>query len=173
MTTVEKLFEEAEIDARVAELAKEITERMTGDFTIVGLLYGSFVFVADLVRALYRVGAHPRVVFVRLSSYGKGTESSGRVRLLGNVPEEIEGRPILLVDDIADTGRSLAYAKELLEEGGATEIRTCALVDKPSRRLVLGTPDFVGFTIEDVFIVGYGIDYADDYRHLPYIGYIT
>jgi hypoxanthine phosphoribosyltransferase len=169
---VTRLFDEAAIARRVEELASEIARAISGEFTIVGLLKGSFVFVADLVRALDRAGRAPRVEFMQLRSYGCGRESSGDVRLIGEVPQGIEGRRILLVDDIADTGWSLVYARNLLQDRGASEIRICALVDKPSRRKVELSLDFVGFTVGDVFVVGYGIDWAEAYRHLPYIGSI-
>ena len=169
---ITKLFGEAEIAARVAELAAEIAEAMPGEFVMVGLLKGSFLFMADLIRALDAEGCRPSVEFLTLSSYGHGTESSGQVRLTGEVPGEVAGREILLIDDIADTGRSLAYARELLEAKGPKGMRTCALIDKPARREVEITVDFVGFTVGDVFVVGYGVDYAGRYRHLPYIGHI-
>jgi hypoxanthine phosphoribosyltransferase len=171
-TPIVKLFDEAEIARRVSELAPEISRAIPDDFTIVGLLKGAFVFVADLVRALDGAGRHPRVEFITLSSYGHGRESSGAVRLLGERPEGIAGRSVLLVDDVADTGRSLAFARDLLVEQGASELRICALVDKPGRREVEIAVDFSGFTVGDVFVVGYGIDYAQRYRHLPYIGAI-
>jgi len=170
MTTVGKLFDEDQIGERVMVLAREIAAAITGEFVIVGLLKGSFVFVADLVRALERVGVDPRVEFMRLSSYGLGKKSSGDVHLLGDIPTDISGRQVLLVDDIVDTGRSVAYAQALLRQREVGRMWTCALVDKPSRREVDVTPDFVGFTIGDVFVAGYGIDYAERFRHLPYIG---
>jgi hypoxanthine phosphoribosyltransferase len=156
----------------VEELAREIAATVAGDFAIVSLLKGSFVFVADLIRLLDGAGLAPRVEFMRLKSYDHGKESSGTLRLIGEVPEGVAGRRVLLVDDIVDTGRTLDYAKSLLADKGAAKVWTCALVDKPSRREIDFTADFVGFTIDDVFIVGYGIDYAENYRHLPYIGII-
>lgn len=169
---VTRLFDETEIARRVDTLAGEIAAAITGDFIVVGLLKGSFVFVADLIRALDRNGLAPRVEFIRLSSYGHARESSGDVRLIGGVPADIAGRQVVLVDDIADTGRSLAFARTLVEERGAARVWTCALIDKPSRREIDFSADFIGFTIDDVFVVGYGIDYAEDYRYLPYIGVI-
>jgi hypoxanthine phosphoribosyltransferase len=169
---VAKLFNEAAIAARVAELSEEIARTLPESFTVIGLLKGSFVFVADLVRALDRVGRRPRVDFITLSSYGLGRESSGSVRLVGAPPENIAGRAVLLVDDVADTGRSLAFARDLLLELGASEVWSCALLDKPARRAVAVPLDFVGFTAGDVFVVGYGIDHAEQYRHLPYLGAI-
>ena len=170
---VTKLFDEHEIAARVDELARMAADRLPGDFAIVGLLIGSFVFVADLIRALHRIGCKPGVEFLRLSSYGLGRESSGAVRLIGETELDLAGRVVLLVDDIVDTGRTLLYARDLLHERTAANVFTCALLDKPSRREVAITPDFVGFTIPDVFVVGYGIDYAHQYRQLPFIGMIA
>ena len=143
---------------------------MGSDFVVIGVLKGSFVFLADLVRALARAGATPSVEFMRLASYGQKKESSGEVLLLGDVPRDFGGRAVLLVDDIVDTGLSMDYGKRLLTERNAARVWTCALLDKPSRRKVDVTLDFVGFEIPDVFVVGYGIDYAEQYRYLPYIG---
>jgi hypoxanthine phosphoribosyltransferase len=168
--SVSKLFDEAEIAVRVEALAGEIVRTMGPEFVVIGVLKGSFVFLADLVRALARAGATPNVEFMRLASYGQKKESSGEVLLLGDVPRDFEGRAVLLVDDIVDTGLSMAYGKRLLTERHASRVRTCALLDKPSRRQVDVAIDFVGFEIPDVFVVGYGIDYAEQYRYLPYIG---
>lgn len=169
-TSITRLFDEHEIATRVDELARVAAGRLPRDFVIVGLLVGSFVFVADLVRALYRLGHAPNVEFIRLASYGLGRESTGEVRLIGGLEQDIDGRAVLLVDDIVDTGRTLAFARDLLREKGASSVLTCALVDKPSRREVAIDPDLVGFKVPDVFLVGYGIDYAHEYRHLPFIG---
>jgi hypoxanthine phosphoribosyltransferase len=111
------------------------------------------------------------VSFIRLSSYGKGKESSRLVRLTGDIPE-IAGRNVLLVDDIVDTGRTQLFARNLLREHGAAQVWACALLEKPARREVEVTTEFIGFSIPDVFVVGYGIDHAEQHRHLPYIGAI-
>jgi hypoxanthine phosphoribosyltransferase len=169
---VTKLFDEREIAVRVEEIASKAADRLPRDFLIVGLLVGSFVFVADFIRALYRIGCAPNVEFIRLSSYGHGQESSGNVRVVGESELELSGRAVLLVDDIVDTGRSLLYARDMIREKRTSNVLTCALIDKPSRREVAIDPDFVGFTVPDVFIVGYGIDYAHQYRQLPFIGTI-
>ena len=169
MASMVKLFGEDEIRERVNQLAQDIAGTVPGDVVIVGLLKGSFVFLGDLVRALHRIGASPEVEFMRLSSYGLEKTSSGRVHLIGDVPTDLSGRKVLLVDDIVDTGRSVAYARALLEQRDVANLWICALVDKPSRREVDVTLDFIGFTIKDVFIAGYGIDYAEQYRCLPYI----
>ena len=171
-TKVTKLFDEREIAARVEEIASKAVDRLSRDFLIVGLLVGSFVFVADFIRALYRIGCTPSVEFIRLSSYGRGKESSGNVRLIGETELDLSGRAVLLIDDIVDTGRTLLYARNLIREKKTSSVLTCALIGKPSCRKVAIDPDFVGFTVPDVFIVGYGIDYAHQYRHLPFIGMI-
>ena len=137
------------------------------------MLKGSFVFLADLARALSRAGAAPRIEFMRLASYGQSKESSGEVLLLADAPRDFEGKPVLLVDDIVDTGLSMAYGRRLLLGRNASRVWTCALLDKPSRRKVESTIDFTGFEIPDVFVVGYGIDYAERYRELPFIGKVT
>jgi hypoxanthine phosphoribosyltransferase len=164
------LFSAAEIAARVDTLAGEIAHTLPADFVMVGLLKGAWVFVADLARALERAGAGPEIEFMQLSSYGLAKESSGAVQLLGDIPPELAGRPVLLVDDIVDTGRSIAFAAAQLRQRGISNLWICALLDKPQRREVEVAIDFVGFTIGDVFVVGYGTDYAEKYRHLPYIG---
>ena len=160
MTKVRTLFEEHEIAVRVDALAAEIVREIGADFTVIGVLKGAFVFMADLVRALDRAGAAPKIELMRLSSYGRGMTTSGEVKLIGNTPDNFEGKPVLLVDDIVDTGLSLSYGQELLTGRNARKVWTCALLDKPSRRKVDMKADFVGFEIDDVFVVGYGIDYA-------------
>jgi hypoxanthine phosphoribosyltransferase len=167
---IRSLISAGEIAMRVVALAAEIARTIPGDFVVVGLLKGAAVFVADLVRALDMAGARPEIEFMRLSSYGLATESSGRVHLLDGVEIDLAGRRVLLVDDIVDSGRSIAYAARLLRRRAIGELWTCALIDKPGRRQVEVTVDFVGFSIGDVFVAGYGTDYAEKYRHLPYIG---
>lgn len=171
MTRVRTMFTEADIAARVAALAAEIAAGLPKEFTIVAVLKGSFVLVADLIRALDRLGRTPRVEFIRLSSYGLGRESSAQVAVKGALPD-LDGASVLVVDDIIDTGHTLAFAVPLLEAHGASQVRTCVLLDKPSRREAAIVPDFVGFPIPDVFVVGYGIDFAEQYRHLPDIATI-
>jgi len=171
MTTVTMLFEAEQIAERVDALAREITEGVgSRDLAMVGILKGSFMFMADLARALERAGARPQIEFMRLASYGQQKESSGEVVLLGDAPRDFQGRPVLLVDDIVDTGLSMDYGRQLLAERNVAAVHTCALLDKPSRRNTEIAVDFVGFVIPDVFVVGYGIDYAEQYRYLPHIG---
>jgi hypoxanthine phosphoribosyltransferase len=169
MARVTKLFDEGRIARRVEELAAEIAKSLPRELLLVVVLKGGFVFAADLMRALDRAGRILCVDFLRLSSYGPSRESSGSVQIIGPVPD-VSGRDVLLVDDIVDTGRSLVAARTLLLERGATSVASCVLLDKPSRREVEVEPDFVGFRIDDVFVVGYGIDFAEQHRHLPYIG---
>jgi hypoxanthine phosphoribosyltransferase len=164
------LISASEIAARVDALAIKIARTIPGDFVIVGVLKGAAVFVADLVRALDRAGAQPELEFIRLSSYGRAKESSGKVQMHGDVPDGLAGRPVLLIDDIIDTGRSIAFAADQLRQHGIDDLWTCALLEKPSRREIEAAIDFVGFTIGDLFVAGYGTDYAEKYRHLPYIG---
>src|SRR6516165_6492040 len=128
------LLNAAEIATRVDVLAAEIAHTLPSDFVIVGLLKGAWVFVADLARALDRAGAHPEIEFMRLTSYGLGKQSSGAVQLLGDIPPGLDGRPVLLVDDIVDTGWSIAYAAAQLRERGIGNLWICALLDKPKRR---------------------------------------
>jgi hypoxanthine phosphoribosyltransferase len=170
---IEVLFDAAAIALRVDQLAASIADALPEEFTIVGLLKGAFVLTADLVRALDKVGCRPRMEFLQVSSYGSGRESSGRVKVIGGMPGAIQGQTVLLVDDIQDSGRTLTFTRQMLLDNGAARVWSCALLDKPSRRVVEFEADFIGFVIPDVFVVGYGIDYAERYRHLPYIGRVT
>jgi hypoxanthine phosphoribosyltransferase len=171
MTTVTPLFDAQQIAERVDVLATKIRNVVGArDLALVGILKGSFMSMADLARALERVGARPQIEFMRMASYGQRKESSGEVMLLADAPRDFEGRPVVVVDDIVDTGLSMDYARQLLAQRNASTVFTCALLDKPSRRKVEVAVDFVGFTIPDVFVVGYGIDFAEQYRYLPYIG---
>ncbi|MEZ5823824.1 MAG: hypoxanthine phosphoribosyltransferase [Geminicoccaceae bacterium] len=171
--TVKELFSAERISSRIDELADDIARTVPDDITLVGLLKGAFMLATDLTRALDRKGMRPRIEFLQVSSYGLDKESSGRVKVIGGMPNAVVGKKVLLVDDIQDTGRTLKFTTDLLYENGAEKIWTCALLDKPSRRQVDFESDFIGFTIDDVFVVGYGIDYAEKYRHLPYIGVVS
>jgi hypoxanthine phosphoribosyltransferase len=164
------LFSASVIERRIDELALAIAATVPRDVTVVGLLKGSFMFAADLIRALDRHGLAPYVEFLQVSSYGLEQQSSGRVKVIGGMPETASGKDVLLIDDIQDTGRTLSFTADLLRSHGARHIWTVALLDKPSRRIVPFDVDFIGFEIDDVFVVGYGIDYAERYRHLPFIG---
>ncbi|MCW5731369.1 MAG: hypoxanthine phosphoribosyltransferase [Alphaproteobacteria bacterium] len=163
------LFSSAEIASRIGELAEEIGAESGPDLLIVAILKGSFVFAADLVRALHQTGLKPEIDFITLSSYGAGTESSGRVAVLRDIAAEPAGRRLLLIDDILESGRTLAFAREELTRRGA-EVRTCVLLDKRGKRKAEIEADYVGFVCPDRFVVGYGLDYAHYFRELPYIG---
>lgn len=170
--TIPVLFTAAEIKERVAELASEISKKIGQEFLIVSLLRGSFMFTADLVRELYAIGVHPQIDFMTLSSYGSGTESSGMVTVGRDITDDVAGKTILLVDDILETGRTLSFAKQLLRDRGAENIHVVMLLEKPGKLEISAKADFVGFSIPDKFVVGYGLDYANHYRELPFIGYL-
>lgn len=163
-----------DIRQRVDRLVVDMREACHGDnIVMIGILRGSFIYLADLVRALYHHGVHPRIDFITLESYGAGTESSGHVHVAKDFSMDVAGADVILVDDILDTGRTLEFAAAHVMKKGARSVKTCALLDKPSRRLVPVQADFVGFTIEDAFVVGYGLDYDSRYRELPYIAKVT
>jgi len=168
------LLSTEQIHTRVGTLVHEMADGCRGtDFVMIGILRGSFIFLADLVRELYRQDVHPRIDFMTLESYGSGTESSGAVRVAKDVGMDLAGTAVLVVDDILDTGRTLSFAKQHLLKLGARTVRTCALLDKPARRVMPFQADYIGFTIEDRFVVGYGLDYDGRYRELPHIACVT
>jgi len=158
-----------QIAARIEGLAREIKEEFADSdkLVVVGLLRGSFVFIADLVREL---DLNVEVDFIETSSYGNAMQSSREVRILKDLRGDIAGRDVLVVEDIVDTGHTLAHVLALLKSRKPARLRTIALLDKPSRREADITADWIGFEIPDEFVVGYGIDYAQRNRNLPYIG---
>lgn len=163
-----------QIALRVDGLVKEMREHCQGDnFVMIGILRGSFIFLADLVRDLYHQGVKPRIDFLTLESYGSGTESSGEVKVAKDITMDVTGAEVMLVDDILDSGRTLTFAKAHLLQKGARSVLTCALLDKPARRVIPCTADFTGFVIPDEFVVGYGLDYDSYYRELPCIAKVT
>ena len=166
-TDIKPLFSAERISERVEELAREIAAARLNDLIIVAVLKGSFIFAADLIRALHRHGLEPEIDFMFLASYGTGTHSSGEVE------SKLEGRDVVIVDDILDSGRTLAFAKAFLEARGAGSVRTCVLLDKQVPRAAAIAPDFTGFRCPPVFVVGYGMDLAHRYRELPFIGQVT
>ncbi len=164
------LIDEAAIARRVAELAKEIAGDLPDQSPmVVGLLTGSFVFMADLVRAASRLGIQPEVDFMAVSHYGATMEASGIVEVHKQTSLDVRGHAVLLVDDILDTGRTLSLVRDRMVEREPAWIRTCVFLDKPSRREVDVTADYVGFEVPDVWVVGYGLDAAGAGRELPYI----
>jgi len=166
------LYTAQEIKERVEAMAAEIAAALPQDFLIVSLLRGSFMFTADLIRELYAIGVHPQIDFMTLASYGGGTQSSGEVQIGRDLSEDVKDRTILIVDDILETGRTLNYAVELLKSRGAGTLKIAMLLEKSGKLEVEAKADFVGFSIPDKFVVGYGLDYANHYRELPFIGYL-
>jgi hypoxanthine phosphoribosyltransferase len=170
----EILIDKATIARRVDELVDDIAASSNSEnLIVVGILKGSFMFLADLMRSFHRHNIHPRIDFLTLSSYGSGTSSSGQVDIIHDIREDIAGADVLLVDDILDTGRTLAFTKELLTNRGAKSIHTCVLLDKKAHRAVEFEADHAGFPIDDHFVVGYGLDYNNLYRELPHIAKVT
>lgn len=168
----EALINEDDIDARVHELAGQISKDYEdcGEIVLVGVLKGAFIFLADLSRRL----TIPRAIeFIAVSSYGSGSRSSGAVRLVMDVRGSIEGRHVLIVEDIVDTGHTLKYLIGLIKSHGPASVKTCALVRKAERAEVDVEVDYLGFDIPDKWVVGYGLDYAEHNRTLPYIGIVT
>lgn len=171
--TVEVMISEAEIRNRIAELGQQITEhyRDSGsDMVLVGLLRGSFMFMADLCRT---IDVSHEVDFMTASSYGSGMASSRDVKILKDLDEDIRGKDVLIVEDIIDSGNTLSKVREILSLREPKSLAICTLLDKPSRREVNVNVEYIGFSIPDEFVVGYGIDYAQRYRHLPYIGKVV
>lgn len=167
---VETIFSADAIAVELERLAGEIAERRFRNLLVVAILKGSFVFAADLIRALHLAGLRPEVDFLTLSSYKKSKTSLGQVEILRDLDLSPEGRNVLLVDDVLDSGRTLAFAKDLLNARGATEIATCVLLDKQVPRAVQVKADFRAFECPNEFVVGYGMDVAHRYRELPFVG---
>jgi hypoxanthine phosphoribosyltransferase len=167
--TIDPMISAEAIAARVVSLAGEISEyfRDAQPLLVVGLLRGSFIFMADLVREL---DLPVELDFLEASSYGDAMESSRRVRIEKDLRAGIEGRDVLLVEDIIDTGHTMQQVLALLKSGNPKRLEVCALLDKPSRREVEVSASWIGFEIPNEFVVGYGVDYAQRHRNLPYIG---
>src|SRR5437588_9524654 len=163
------LFDAEVIAARNQALALEIKAAAPEHLLVIAVLKGSFIFAADLIRALHGASLAPEVEFISLSSYREGTVSSGTVRILHDVESDVRGRDVLLIDDILESGRTLAYAKDLFASRGAKRVLTCVLLEKPRKRAVSLKADFVGFHCPDRFVVGYGMDVAHAYRQLPFV----
>ncbi len=170
---IDVIFTPAMIADRIEVLAREIAASQVGSLLVVAILKGSFVFAADLIRALHRAGLAPDVDFMTLSSYRKSTKSSGAVDILRDIESDVAGRNVLLVDDILESGRTLAFAKDLVAARGAARIMTCVLLDKGHKRAVEVTADFKAFDCPEVFVVGYGMDVGHRYRELPFVGQVV
>ena len=164
----EVLFSEEQLKNRVQEIARQITADYQGkEIMLISVLRGSFVFMADLCRA---IDLPCTLDFMAVSSYGKGTKSSGQVQITKDLTEDITGRDILVVEDILDSGNTLSYLLQILQARKPASMRLCTLLDKPERRVKPVEVHYTGFSIPDEFVVGYGLDYAEKYRNLPYIG---
>ncbi|MBS0250096.1 MAG: hypoxanthine phosphoribosyltransferase [Proteobacteria bacterium] len=171
--TIETIFSAEDIQVRLRVLATEIAAKRPENLLVVPVLKGSFVFAADLIRALHAAGLAPEVDFLTLSSYRKSRVSSGQVSILRDLDLDVENRHVILIDDVLDSGRTLAFAKDLIAARGANIIQTCVLLDKKAPRAVSIEPDYCAFECPDVFVVGYGMDVAHRYRELPFVGRIV
>ena len=162
------LIDQETLKARVAELGKQISADYAGkEPLLVSVLRGSYIFMADLTRS---IDCFCRLDFMAVSSYGSGTVSSGQVKIVKDLSDSIEGKDVIVVEDILDSGNTLNYLIQVLKARHPASIRLATLLDKPSRRVKPITADYVGFTVPDEFVVGYGLDYDERYRNLPYIG---
>ena len=164
----EVLFSQQQLEERVDQIAQEITRDYAGkEIVLISVLRGSFVFMADLCR---RIDLPCTIDFMSVSSYGSGTSSTGQVQITKDLSGDISGKHILVVEDILDSGNTLSYLLKLLEQRKPASIRLCTLLDKPERRVKPVEVHYSGFTIPDAFVVGYGLDYCQQYRNVPYIG---
>ena len=162
------LFSEEQLKARVREIAGQIDRDFAGkEPMLISVLRGSFIFMADLMRS---ITLPCTVDFMAVSSYGAGTTSSGQVKITKDLSESIEGRDIIVVEDILDSGNTLSYLLQILQARHPASMKLCTLLDKPDRRIKPVHVDYSGFSIPDEFVVGYGLDFAEKYRNLPYIG---
>ena len=163
-------LQEQEVNARIAEVAKQISDDYAGkEIHLICILKGSVFFTCELAK---RITVPVTLDFMSVSSYGNDTKSSGVVKIVKDLDEPLEGKDVLIVEDIIDSGRSLAYLVEILKSRNPGRLRICTLLDKPDRRVIPVNVDYVGFKIPDEFVVGYGLDYAQWYRNLPYIGVV-
>jgi len=162
----EILLSADQIQKRVTELAREIRGDFPGDLHLIAVLKGAFIFLSDLLR---NMDGHVSLDFMAVSSYAKSTTSSGQVRLLKDLDTSLDGRNVIIVEDIVDTGLTLTYLQDILRARNPKSLRTACLLSKPSRRKVDVQVEYIGFSIDDRFVVGYGLDYAEQYRNLPHI----
>jgi hypoxanthine phosphoribosyltransferase len=166
---LEILLSEQQIQKRVAELAAEIRRDSPADVHLVAVLKGAFMFLSDLVR---HMNGAVTLDFIAVSSYSKAKTSSGEVRMLKDLDSALDGRNVIIVEDIVDTGLTLTYLQDILRARNPKTLRTACLLSKPSRRQVNVSVEYIGFTIDDRFVVGYGLDYAEQYRNLPHIAIV-
>lgn len=169
MDNIKVLIEEEKIQEKIREIAKRIENDYEGEITLICILKGSTFFTVDLAK---RINKKVRLEFIQVSSYGSSTVGSENITLKLDLKESIEGKDVIIVEDIIDTGRTLSYLIEHLKGRNPNSLKLCTLLDKPERRLYNVNVDYVGFEIPDKFVVGYGLEYNEMYRNLPYIGYI-
>ncbi len=169
---IEPLFSAEEIAVRNKAIAEGIASGPVKDLLVIAILKGSFIFAADLIRALHETGLAPEVEFITLSSYDTGTVSKG-VRIVKDIDSDVKDRDVLLIDDILESGRTLLFARELLYSRGARNVSIAVLLDKSVKRQEALEADYVGFECPDYFVVGYGMDYAYAFRELPFVGVVT
>lgn len=168
--TVKIMIPEVEVDAKIEELGKRISEDYAGKSVhLICILKGSVFFTCELAK---RITVPVSLDFMSVSSYGDGTTSSGRVKIAKDLDESLEGKDVIVIEDIIDSGRTLSYLLDVLEKRNPNSLKLCTLLDKPDRRVTDVKVDYVGFEIPDEFVVGYGLDYAQKYRNLPYIGIV-
>lgn len=168
---IEVLFSADQIAEQNLRMAAEIAASDHNNLIVIAILKGSFVFAADLIRALHAVAVEPEVEFISLASYGAGT-IGGEVRILRDIESEVEGRDVLLIDDILESGNTLKFARDLMIERGAGKVDIAVLLDKHSKRKADVDADYVGFDCPDYFVVGYGMDVGHAFRELPYVGVV-
>ena len=171
--TVEIVFAAEAIAERIGTVARRIAEARLERLLVVAILKGSFVFAADLLRAMHRTGLSPEVDFLSLASYREATRSSARVDIVRDIETDVKDRNVLIIDDILESGRTLAFARDLVVARGAARVLTCVLLDKPVQRAVPIDADFTAFECPDEFVVGYGMDLAHRFRELPFVGRVV
>ncbi len=170
---IDVLFTVEEIKRRIDALAGEIAARKPQRLLVIPVLKGSFIFAADLIRAMHHAGLSPEVDFMILASYREGTRSSGKIDVLRDIESLVKDRDVLLVDDILESGRTLAFAKDLISARGARAVMSCVLLDKPGHLAANVKADFIGFDCPDKFVVGYGMDMGHQFRELPFVGCVV
>lgn len=168
--SIRVMYTEEQVNEKIAELGAKISEDMNGETVkLVCILKGACFFTCELAK---RITVPVHIDFMSVSSYGNGTSSTGRVRIVKDLDEPVEGENVLIVEDIIDSGRTLRYLSDIFKSRGAKSVRICTLLDKPERRVVDVEVNYTGYNIPDEFVVGYGLDYAQKYRNLPYIGVV-
>jgi hypoxanthine phosphoribosyltransferase len=169
---IEVLFSAGDIATRNQSLAEEIALSDLSNLLVISILKGSFVFAADLIRALHQAGLAPEVEFISISSYGAGT-TGGQIKLLRDIDTDVKGRDVLLIDDILESGNTLRFTRDLMTKRGARKVAIAVLLDKRMRRKSDIEAEFVGFPCPDKFVVGYGMDVGHAFRELPFVGVVT